>query len=186
MFSDQYNDALSQIASLLGIYDPAWLYNVIAAESAWNPAAYNKASGAVGLIQFIPRTLMDYGLLSAPLAARIPKTGKVPEDVKQAIKAEFLAKYPTVTAQLLGPVLQYFKRYRPFPTEQSVYLTVFYPAYRSNTLDTVFPDTVRAYNPGINTVGDYVNFVKKKSNLKAPRKSACPSSAPDSPSISSS
>jgi hypothetical protein len=174
MYSATYDDVLSQAAQALGM-DLNFLYNVIMAESGWSPSAYNASSGAVGLIQFIPRTLLSMNLLSADLAARIPASGAVPDDVKRDVAQEFLMKYPTVTAQLLGPILQYFKPYRPFPTEQSVYLTVFYPAYRSNPLDTIFPANVQAQNPGITTVGDYVDFVKKKSKM---RKSSQPESKP--------
>lgn len=143
-----------------------WLYNVIALESAWKPSAYNAVTGATGLIQFIPRTMKDLGILSPLLAAKIPVKGTVPSDLKAQAKIEFLAKYPSVEAQLNGPVRQYLRRYAPYNTEQSAYLAVFYPAYRNEALDKVFPDSVRAANPGINTVGDYVAAVKKKISLK--------------------
>ena len=161
MYRPEYENALNQVASLLKM-NPAWLYNVIMLESAWNPNAYNN-SGAVGLIQFMPKTLKDYGMLSSQLAAKIP-TGNiaVPESVKQSVRTEFLAKYPDVISQLQGPVLKYFQRYRTFPTEQSVYLSVFYPAYRDASLDTAFSSKVQAQNPGIKTVGDYVALVQSK------------------------
>src|SRR3954466_5436619 len=111
----QYEALINQVAAALGM-QPDWLYNVIALESSWNPSAYNP-SGAVGLIQFMPKTLKGLGLLSPALAAQIPD-GAVPEDVKQLVRHEFLMKYPNVESQLLGPVVLYFKGYRPFPTEQ--------------------------------------------------------------------
>ena len=159
MYSKNFEPVLNQVAATLKM-NPTWLYNVIALESAWNPNAYNK-SGAVGLIQFMPKTLKDYGLLSAQLSAKIP-TGTVPEAIKQEVRTEFLARYPDVISQLEGPVLKYFKRYRDYPTEQSVYMTVFYPAYRSASLDTVFASSVQAQNPGIKTVGDYVAKVQSR------------------------
>jgi len=159
MYNKTFDYALDSTASLLGM-NREWLYNVIMMESSWNPAAYNK-SGAVGLIQFMPKTLKDFGLLSPALAARIPN-GPVPEDVKQAVRKEFLSKYPDVVSQLFGPVTTYFKRYRSYPTEQSVYMTVLYPKYREASLDTVFSATVQAQNPGIKTVGDYVAKVKSR------------------------
>lgn len=140
---------------------PEDLHALIQAESAWNPAAYNP-SGAVGLIQFMPQTLKDYGLLSAALAEKVPTRGEVPEEVKQEVRREFLAKWPTVEAQLRGPVLTYLSRYKPFPTRQSLYLSVFYPAYRNASPDTAFPANVRAQNPGIDTVQDYVDHVEKR------------------------
>jgi hypothetical protein len=62
-------------------------------------------------------------------------------------------------------VTTYFKRYKSYPTEQSVYMTVFYPAYRAASLDTAFSSTVQKSNPGIKTVGDYVTHVQNKSRL---------------------
>lgn len=146
--------------------NPEDLHALIQAESAWNPNAYN-ASGAVGLIQFMPQTLKDFGLLSAGLAERVPSKGAVPEGVKQAVRHEFLTKWPTIEAQLRGPVVTYFTRYKPFPTRQSLYLSVFYPAYRNAAPDTAFPASVRAQNPGIDTVADYVDHVEKRRIAKA-------------------
>lgn len=139
-----------------------WLYNVIALESAWKPNAYNEVSGATGLIQFIPRTMKSMGILSPTLAQRIPDKGALSKDLKAQARTEFLAKYPTAEAQLNGPVRQYLRQYGPYTTEQAAYLAIFYPAYRNEPPYTVFPDSVRAANPGINTVQDYVNAVKKK------------------------
>lgn len=163
MLDSKIIESLNRVAAALGM-NPAWLSNVIMNESSWNPKAYNK-SGAVGLIQFMPKTLKDYGLLSVQLAAKIP-AGKtpVPENVKQEVKAEFLSKYPDAISQLEGPVVQYFKRYKGYPTEQSVYLTVFYPSYRNASLDTVFDADVQAQNPGIKKVGDYVAMVQSRAN----------------------
>lgn len=152
--------ALIDAAQVLGTA-PEDLHALIQAESAWNPAAYNP-SGAVGLLQFMPQTLKDYGLLSAALAEKVPTRGVVPEAVKQEVRKEFLAKWPTVEAQLRGPVVKYLSRYKPFPTRQSLYMAVFYPAYRNMPPDTAFPATVKAQNPGIDTVQDYVNHVEKR------------------------
>ncbi len=163
MYSSNYDAVLNQVAATLKM-KPEWLYNVIMLESAFNPTAYNK-SGAVGLIQFMPKTLKDYGMLSNQLAAKIP-TGTVPENIKQEVRTEFLAKYPDVISQLQGPVLQYFKRYRDYSTEQSVYMTVLYPAYRTASLDTPFSADVQAQNPGIRTVGDYVALVQSKARSR--------------------
>ncbi len=165
MYNKEYEPTLNAVAAALKM-NPAWLYNVIMLESAWSPSAYNK-SGAVGLIQFMPKTLKDYGLLSAQLAAKIP-AGKtpVPENIKQEVRTEFLAKYPSIVSQLEGPVLKYFKRYHDYPTEQSVYMTVLYPAYRNASLDAPFDATVQAQNPGIQTVGDYVALVQSRARTK--------------------
>lgn len=156
---------MQAVADNIGM-KPEWLYNVIALESAWKPNAYNAVTGATGLIQFIPRTMKDMGVLSPTLAAKIPVKGAVPSDIKAQAKTEFLAKYPNIEAQLNGPVRQYLRMYGPYSTEQSAYLAVFYPAYRNKPLSELFPDSVRAANPGINTVGDYVAAVKKKIGIK--------------------
>lgn len=158
-----YPAALLDIAAKLSA-NPADLDALIRAESGWNPNAYNK-SGAVGLIQFMPKTLKDFGLLSAALAEKIPAQGLVSEAVKAEVRQEFLMKWPTVEAQLRGPVLTYFSRYKPFPNRQSLFLSVFYPAYRNKPPGTPFPDSVQAQNPKIKTVGDYVAFVEGR---KAP------------------
>ncbi len=153
--------ALNAAAAALGM-NPAWLQNVITLESGWDPQAMNASSGAVGLIQFMPRTLKGMGLLSASVAALVPATGAVPSEAKDAVADDFFSKYPTAESQLAGPVVQYLKQYKPYPTEQSTYLAVFYPAYRFVSPDTAFPAAVQAQNPGIDTVQSYVDLVKKK------------------------
>jgi len=50
-----YQDLATQAAGQYGVPEP--LFNdVIAAESSFNPIAYNSASGAAGIAQFIPST----------------------------------------------------------------------------------------------------------------------------------
>lgn len=157
--------ALNAAAAAIGM-NPAWLQNVITLESGWDPRAVNASTGAVGLIQFMPRTLKSLGLLSAPLANTIPATGSVPSEVKEAVADEFFAKFPNAESQLGGPVVQYLKQWKPYPTEQSAYMAVFYPAFRFVAPDTAFPAAVQAQNPGIDTVASYVDLVKKKSKPK--------------------
>jgi hypothetical protein len=164
-----YSPVLIEVAQRLGAA-PADLHALIQAESAWNPVAYNP-SGAVGLIQFMPQTLKDLGLLSASLAERVPAHGAVPEAVKQEVRKEFLTKYPTAEAQLRGPVTTYLSRYKPFPTRQSLYLSVFYPAFRNSPPDTAFPASVQAQNPGIVKVQDYVKHVEKRRIMQAAKTS---------------
>lgn len=161
MWNETYRDLLNSVARGLGA-DPETLKNLIEFESGWNPLAYNP-SGAVGLIQFMPATLRDMGLLPPSLLSLMPDTGIVSETAKQAIRKYFTETYPTIVSQLSGPVPKYLQRWKPFPTEQSLYMAVFYPAYRSASPDTLFPPKVRTANPGIDTVQNYVDFVKKKS-----------------------
>lgn len=157
MYSPDYEPLLQDIASQLGMQRD-WLYNVVMMESAWNPAAYNK-SGAVGLIQFMPQTLKGMRLLSNAADALVPGSGPVPEAGKQAAREDFLSKYPDVESQLQDPVLAYFQKYKSYPTEQSVYMAVFYPDFRNASPGTVFPANVQAQNPGIVTVADYTDLV---------------------------
>lgn len=136
--------ALSQLAALLET-PTAWLDSLIDFESGWNPAAINPTTGAEGLIQFMPATAQGLGYLNAH---------------------DLVLRYPTAEKQLLTPVYNYLKQFKPFPTKQSLYMAVFYPAARTWTPDTLFPVSVRAANPNIDTVQDYINFVEKKKTIK--------------------
>jgi hypothetical protein len=120
---------------------PAWLWALIQFESAGNPAARNKITGARGLIQFMPATAREMGYKDAD---------------------EIVEKYPTFQAQLETPVYNYLKRYAPFPTKQSLYMSVFYPIARTWTPDKSFPPIVRMQNPGIDTVQSYIDKVEKR------------------------
>jgi len=147
---------LIEVSASLGV-QPQWLYNLIRFESGWNPLSksgmpYNKAKVdkglenpkfARGLIQFIDSTAIDLGYKSAD---------------------DLVDRNPDVSSQLFFPVKQYLEKYKPFPTEQSFYLSVFYPAARSWNPNQFFPDSVLAANPGINTPGDYVRKVRGKIN----------------------
>jgi hypothetical protein len=137
-------EALAAVSLDLGI-QPDWLRSLIDFESGWNPKAKNPYSSAEGLIQFVDSTAQSLGFKSAH---------------------DLVVKYPDVVSQLLNPVRQYLRQFKPFPTKQSLYMSVFYPAARNWTLDTVFPDSVRKVNPNINTVGDYVAFVERRNPLK--------------------
>jgi hypothetical protein len=57
-----------EISKALGI-DPNWLMGAMYLESRLKPQARNAASGATGLIQFMPRTAQDLGTTTAALAA---------------------------------------------------------------------------------------------------------------------
>ena len=77
-----------------------------------------------------------------------------------------VSKNPTRIAQLKGPVLAYLRaisRSLPFNgTDQDIYLSVFYPAYRRKSASAQFPANVRNSNPGINTPADYISRVNKQ------------------------
>lgn len=137
-------DIFLKVAKSLEV-NPDWLYNLIDFESGFNPKAKNPYSSAKGLIQFTDATAQSLGYTNSQ---------------------ELIDKNPDISSQLLFPVLQYLLRYKPFPTEQSLYLAVFYPKYRYSDPGTEFPDSIKAVNPGINSVQDYINLVKKKENEK--------------------
>lgn len=146
-------EALNMVAQQLGIY-PSWLQNLITFESGgWNPAARNPYTGARGLIQFMPDTAKSLGYKDAD---------------------DLYNQNPTDTAQLLGPVLKYLSQYAPFPTEQSLYMAVFYPKARNVPVDTAFQslmtpekfDIFHKQNPNILTVNDYVSKVNHAPIIK--------------------
>jgi hypothetical protein len=132
--------ALKDISKQLGV-KPNDLSKLINFESRWNPLAVNPISGAKGLIQFTDSTARSMGFSSA---------------------SDIVLQYPDAEAQLRGPVLKYLSQFKPFaaPYPQSLYLSVFYPAYRYYPLNAEFSDTIKMQNPGINFVGDYVAKVE--------------------------
>lgn len=130
--------ALKDISKKLNIPDN-WLYELINFESKFDPFARNPRSGARGLIQFINSTAKTMGFTNAD---------------------QIIITHPTIEMQLRGPVYEYLKKYQPFPTELSLYMSVFYPVARNWNENKWFPLKVRQYNPGINTPKDYYNYVK--------------------------
>jgi len=135
--------AIAAAASRLGV-PAAWLDAIIHLESNYDPLATNgMGSGARGLIQFMPDTARQFF--------------KVDADT-------LVAQHPDFIDQLNNCVVPYFKHYAPFPTQQSFYLTVFYPDYRHENLNKEFSTKVQIQNPGIVTVGDYVDFVNTRMN----------------------
>lgn len=185
--SDAQSQVLVDLAANIGT-DPLWLWEVLNFESGHDPKAYNAASGAVGLIQFMPRTLKGLGLLSASLASQVPDTGTVPSSVKQAVRAEFTARFPTWESQMQGPVKTYFQNAPvrpPYRTRQALYMKVFYPAAATVDPSTTFATLYERYegaawedkleafyrqNPKIKTVADYVN----KAQILAMKKPTMP------------
>lgn len=151
------NPALLSVAASLNI-PPDWLYNLIKFESNWNPKAksgmpYNKSkldSGvdtvpkyARGLLQFIDSTAQSLGYKNS---------------------LDLVTKNPTIEGQLFFPVLKYLKQFQPFPTKQSLYMSVFYPVARKWPESREFPPYVQSANPNIRTVGDYVRKIDSVSS----------------------
>lgn len=128
---------INSVAKDLNI-PPEWLISLIAFESNFNPLAANPNSSAKGLIQFIDETARSLGYESS---------------------ADLIAKENTFSKQMYGPVLEYLRRYAPYDNKQQLYMSVFYPAYRTSSPDREFPQYVQNVNPGIVTVQDYVQLV---------------------------
>lgn len=133
------SSALAEVAASLGV-SVAWLKNLIAFESRFNPGATNPVTGARGLIQFMHATARAMGYDDAD---------------------DIVDQFPDVVSQLRGPVYSYLAKYKPFPSEQSLYMAVFYPAARSWPMGQPFPEKVQKANPGIRTPGDYIAWVRK-------------------------
>jgi hypothetical protein len=138
-------NAIDTVAKNLSI-PSEWLQNLIKFESSNNPQAKNKISGARGLIQFLHSTAKSLGFNNAD---------------------DLVNKYPDFESQLLNPVQKYLNQFKPFPTKQSLYMAVFYPAARTWPVSKEFPDNVKKSNPGIVTVSDYINKVERKKSIPA-------------------
>lgn len=127
----------------LGV-DPAWLANVVQFESSWNPQAVNRASGASGLIQFMPKTARALGTT-----------------VEAIRRMDASEQWPYVR--------RYFARYRGRLSSQvDVFMAVFYPKAIGKGENYRFSALVTKYNPGIYTSGDYVRKALRRARLATP------------------
>lgn len=161
LLSEAYNGAITpeqgalivQAASAVG-GNPLHLARVMWHESRFNPKAqYGYVYGppgdqplpgrATGLIQFVPSTAAKLGTTTAALYA-----------MPFAQQMDYVKKYLTLVAagEWAGPA-------GLLDTQAKMALAVFYPAYRELPLDTPLSAEARADNPGIRTIGDYVNRV---------------------------
>lgn len=148
ILSPQDRQAIDQAAGDIGA-NPDWLYKLLKFESDFNPLAANPKSSARGLIQFIDRTARDLGFTSAD---------------------NLVVRNPTIPLQLKNAVVPYLRQHRPFPTPQSLYMAVFYPAAKYWPVSQAFPEWVQKANPGIRTVADYVAKVEQIDPLGVARK----------------
>lgn len=133
--------AIAEVSKALGI-PSNWLHDLIAFETAgtFNPQIVNSHDPeAKGLIQFRDESSQDLGYRDS---------------------ADLVSKNPGFEEQLRGPVYLYLRRYAPFSSEQSLYMSVFYPKARTWSKSKEFPPHVQRANPGIVTVGDYVRLVR--------------------------
>lgn len=130
-------EALTEVALALQV-PPDWLYRLINFESNWKPEIKNPVSSARGLIQFTDTTAKGMGYRDS---------------------LDLVTKHPTIESQLLGPVMSYLSRQKPFTKEGDLYLSVFYPASKAWPLDKEYPLEVQQKNPGIKTPRDYIEKV---------------------------
>ena len=138
------NPVLIDIAKKLNV-DKNLLWSLIQFESSWKPDAKNPVSSARGLIQFVDSTAKNLGYLNS---------------------LDLVTKLPTIELQLKYAVYPYLKQYYPFPTPQSLFMAVFYPAAMFWPENRQFPANVQKNNPGIKTPLDYIRFVYKKLSLR--------------------
>lgn len=133
---------LNNISVNLGV--PAdKLYQLIDFESGWNPTAKNPRSSARGLIQFTDSTSRSLGYKNS---------------------SDLVKQLPTRISQLKNAVYPYLMKFKPYRSDQALFMAVFYPASIDWHPYTVFPESVRSANPGINTPADFINAVYGKKN----------------------
>ncbi len=130
-------DALIYVSKELQL-NPEKLYRLIQFESRWNPKAKNPYSTARGILQF---------------------TNKSAKDIGYSDSTDLIRKNPTRIEQLINGVLPYLKKHAPFPTDQSLAMSVFYPTAMYWPPNREFPPYVQKINPGIKNVSDYMKKV---------------------------
>lgn len=151
MTREEMRAKIEEVAQTIGT-NAEWLDALINFETGgtYSPTIKNPMSSARGLIQITDGAARDIGFDSS---------------------LDAVNRYPTFNAQMDNVVLPYFvmqiNRHGPLDTKQRLYMSVFYPAYMDNPPDTTFSDSIRAVNPGIDTVQDYVNFVDRRVQVKA-------------------
>lgn len=139
------NDIIKSAASTLGVQVDA-LDALIRFETSdtYNPQIKNKNSSARGLLQFTDATAKGLGYSDS---------------------LDLVTTLNTFSSQMKGAVIPYLQRYAPFPTRQSLYMAVFYPAARNWPISAEFPATVQKANPNIKTVNDYVALVERRAKM---------------------
>jgi hypothetical protein len=156
-------DLAAQIAVVADRLDanPFLLANVLRAESQFSPRAqavpgpvleraptgkpavfaFNPKGGATGILQWIP--------------ARAEELGTSLEELF----------YTTDPSEQMPYVEDYFEQFKPFPTKQSLYLSVFQPSARKADPNKPFSDPAVAAQHA--TPADYMAFVDKYARLRA-------------------
>lgn len=132
--------------------NPNWLMGVMNSESAgtFSPSKYNEAgSGAVGLIQFMPRTAKYIGTTTDALAKM--------SNIEQLV---WVDKY--IAKQLHDFKIAQIKDF------DDLYLLVFYPKAIGEPKDWAFPSSIYKQNKGIDidkdgsiTISDFRKWIRK-------------------------
>lgn len=150
-----------EVAFKVGTH-PYWLANVIAFESGFKTDKPNPISGAVGLIQFMPK-------VAAKLFGMVPEItirgrGQI---YSESQKAEASSRVAAMSAfEQLDLVKKYLDPFVGRLIDQSaIYMSVFYPAAMLWPPTREFPGNVAEMNPGISTPGDYVRMAVKRAKL---------------------
>jgi hypothetical protein len=155
-------DLAAQIASAADRLDanPFLLANVIRAESQFSPRAqavpgpvleraptgkgavfaFNPKGGATGLLQWIPARAAELGTSLEELFYTADPSDQMPY------------------------VEDYFEQFKPFPTKQSLYLSVFQPSARKADPNKPFSNPAVASQHA--TPADYMAFVDKYARLR--------------------
>lgn len=155
---------LAQIASKIGCTTDE-LDTVIFAESAWNPAAVNTASGAYGLIQWLNSTALDIFKVTAKSIGALPA-------IKQL---DYVETYFLVNMKRL--------KQTKLSDKYELYLVVFHPAAVGKPDNYIILDAAKSLkgynsNAGLDANGNkqitkgevklwFDKQIKKKALLKA-------------------
>jgi len=134
-------------------FNPNWLMALMHSESAgtFRPDILNFAgSGAVGLIQFMPKTAIYLG-------TTVEKLAKM-SNVEQL---DWVKKYIQVTMR--------DRKITVIEDYDDLYFMIFYPSAIGKPNEWAFPDQIYAQNKGIDankngiiTVAEFREFIKKK------------------------
>jgi hypothetical protein len=144
-----FASSIETLGNDLGV-DPMYLANTMYAESTLNPSEKNKAgSGAMGLIQFMPRTAANLGTTTDELSRMTP--------VEQM---EYVRRY--FSADNLGAGR--LRDLRNDPSQHNVNMAVFLPSMIGKPVDTQIPQEYWRQNGSIRTPSDYTRSAEKRVN----------------------
>lgn len=140
---EEYARAIVEAADWVG-GSGVHLARVIWAESRMKTRAVNPSTGASGLIQFMPSTAKKLGTT----VEAIRRMGFLDQMqlVGDYLERVALGQWAGGEEGLLD-------------TQFKMAAAVFYPAWRNRDPNTVLPAAVQKVNPGIRTMGSYLNFV---------------------------